>query len=252
MVAGDTWSFGVAFSALVAGTAARVQVSWVMLGGLRQMALDHTYTGTDSGGAAGPGSRIRNSNVPQGATYVEVYVAPGTVLESLYIANVEGDATLDDGSDGTGGPGPDTSGDPWADCEPGSDFLAVGEWVAYAACLIAGLPRAIIGLLVGILVDLFVPVGIGDAWSAFVDDVSAKVPFGWLAEAVDVLTAFLDPAIAGAAPPVTMVIMGATVAVDTSVTQPIEQFRPALVAIVYVAVAMGIVRLIRSTVGGSA
>ncbi len=74
----------------------------------------------------------------------------------------------------------------------------MGEWVAYAACLIAGLPLAIGTIIGGILADLFVPrASFGARVQAFMDDVGGKVPFGWFGEAVGVLTAGLSASSAG-------------------------------------------------------
>jgi hypothetical protein len=124
--------------------------------------------------------------------------------------------------------------------QTGEDIVgSIVEWVG-------GIPT-----LIGELLEfLFIPSTIGDQWATFIGNADGKVPIGWLSEAVDVILGFADPAIAGSDLPLTLTIMGAPVEVDTSVTGPVEQFRPALVAVVYVSIAWAIIRLVRSTVGG--
>lgn len=194
--AGDTHQVGVEISS-DPGACARVVIQWIAASGGKGI-LAESHCGANPGGATGPGHFIVNTNAPEGARGFAIVFVRGTILHGLYLANVEGDPILDNGADGTGSPGPHDGANPFEDCEPGSDFLAVGEWVAFAACLIMGLPVAIVQALVAALRDLFVPgPGLASRFDAFGDMFTSKVPFGWLSEVVGTINAGLSAGAAG-------------------------------------------------------
>lgn len=141
---GDTHRFGIQAWLFNTPQTARVTISWARNGGGPEgsstSALNWTSTSTEAVGTGG--AYFTALDVPaQGADYLIISIGHETALAGLYIANVEGDETLDLGeypSTDYGGTIPDPIVDYFEDCVPGSDFLAVGEWVAYAACLIEG------------------------------------------------------------------------------------------------------------------
>lgn len=238
------------YAAPASGAGARVKLEWWSAAGSMGSFFDHTTVMFDITGYW----REWVVESPEGSTGVRYTIYAGVYQQQHSIADV-------DVADPATGTISEVSGtDVITTCEVPEDWWAIWDLAGYLGCELQNLGVRIgawfaqlngqIGHVIQeALTALFVPTSIGDQWEAFVEDASGRVPIGWLGEAVGILTAFYDPAIAGAALPMSMVIMGATVVVDQGVTEPIEQFRPALAAVVYLGLAWSVIRLIRSTMG---
>ena len=239
------------YAAPASGSGARVKIDWWSASGSMGAFFDHTTAMFDMTGYW----REWVVESPEGSTGVRYTIYAGVYQQQHSIADV-------DVADPATGTISEVSGtDVITSCEVPEDWWAIWDLAGYLGCELQNLGVRIQGFFLQLngqirrvfeeaLTWLFVPSTIGDQWETFVEDASGRVPIGWLSEAVGILTSFYDPAIAGAALPMSMVIMGATVVVDQGVTEPIEQYRPALVAVVYVGLALAVIRLIRSTMGG--
>jgi hypothetical protein len=150
---------------------------------------------------------------------VRVFVGAYCVLQSVYIANVEGDPTLDvpcTDDDPCIQPGTPSGHSIFDGCYPPSNVLDVPGWLGYGACVVVAgftntlsaiwsIPGAIVngdlGNLSGILdplgdilTSLFVPTTLGDTWADFWAELSDRVPFGWVSQGYDAVTAVADAA----------------------------------------------------------
>lgn len=220
---GDTHIFGAEIGAGDGG-AGSITIGWgsstVGLLAVLNFAVHEPSAGTTS-----PNARNVHTNAPPGAEFIWVHVAGGTLLHGVSLSNVEGDPVQDAGQDGTDGPGPDPTGGAWTNCQPGSDFLAVGEWVAYAACLIAGLPIVIGTVIGGILRDLFVPgPGLAAQFDSTMQLLGSKVPFGWFSEVVDTISSGL--AAASSAPVLVFSMQGVTLDLDDELDEALGALAP--------------------------
>jgi hypothetical protein len=145
---------------------------------------------------------------------------------------------------------------PYGICLMVAGFSVAIDWLSdIYDTLIASAGEAVGGLADGIgdvLEALFVPVELGEAWDAFVDELNTHVPFSW----VGTVSAFLVGGmtggnLAGASVATSMSIMGATVAVDFgSVFGELGWLRTVLMGVIYLGCGFAIWRMIGRTLGG--
>lgn len=258
LTAGDTHRLGVQISS-VDGRNGSANFAWACFSGSSggaQTVFDHVYSGPDAG-AAGPGAQERSSNVPDGAGCIEIIIRQDTYLHAVYIANVEGDPLMDDGSDGTG------SGDGQTGCDTPGDLVDVVAWLGFIGCSIVeavqavwtavlNLPGRIAGAIGTLLTALFVPTELGDDWADFIALLDTKVPFVWVSESVAFLSGMLTAGnLAGADLPVSMNILGATVPIDVgAVFDPLADYRWIMAGLVYLGTGFMVFRAVKGALGG--
>lgn len=127
-------------------------------------------------------AECKDASIGQGCTPT----VPGTWADDVYDTPAAPGSTDDGGppttDQNTYGPISGEAGKPfvgYATCTPGQDFLAVGEWVAWAGCHIY---NGTMTLLNGII-DLLIPgEGLAQAFDEFIAETGELVPFGWYGE----------------------------------------------------------------------
>jgi hypothetical protein len=246
IVGGNVYDIEVQFQSTLGTTGdARVIVE---LGGAQTgqavRIADHSYAYDGSG----PVTYIIQAELraPAGYRYFTFVMLEHTLLQSVVVADVTG-SVLDQGGDDGVGPGEDNSA--FSECQPGSDFLAVGEWVAYAACLIASLPEAIAGFIGSLLTSLFVPVTLGASWASFVDTLEGKVPFGWFFDVADAVSAGLSAPSSGL-PSLSFLGVSVTAPLGTALTA-MAPYRGLILAGAAILMVTGCIRWIMAAVGVS-
>lgn len=183
---------------------------------------------------------------------------PGTWADDSYQAPTD-DSDVDDNpigpgpDDGVAGPISGEHGKPflgYQNCVPGQDFLAVGEWVAWAGCHIY---NGLI-LVINSIIDLLFPgQGIAEAFESFLATAETRVPFGWFAQVADTIEAS-----AGAGADVlgsfTLTVGTASVSIGGAIADAlaaVSPYRGLIFAGVAMVMVLGCLRWIMAAVGVS-
>jgi hypothetical protein len=143
-------------------------------------------------------------------------------------------------------------------CVAPSDALNVPGWLSYIACELANIPPRIFNLLIWLvdaLIDLAVPgAALAAIWQEFVETMTAKAPFGWIAQVVGALqTAFATAPGGSLGSSLTFHLFGRNVTVSASLTDQLADlavYRGYFVAAVWLLTGLQIARLLRSTFAG--